>query len=181
MRAWTELTPVPEVSEEEELQAVAEENDSDPQGIALLSELLVDGYEDTPNVAIPEDTLFAEILAGWDDVLEEEELQAIAEENDSDPQGIALLSELLVDGYEDTPNVAILEDTLFAEILAGWDDVSEEEELQDVAEENDTGPQGTALLSELLAASEDTPNVAIPEDIQFAQILAEWDHGTETR
>ncbi|KAE9983418.1 hypothetical protein BLS_004388 [Venturia inaequalis] len=66
--AWTELTPVPEVSEEEELQAVAEENDTDPQGTAILSELLAN--DDTPNVAIPEDTLFAEILAGWDDVTE---------------------------------------------------------------------------------------------------------------
>ncbi|KAE9983419.1 hypothetical protein BLS_004389 [Venturia inaequalis] len=64
MRAWTELTPVPEVSEEEELQAVAEENDTDPQGTAILSELLAN--DDTPNVAIPEDIQFAQILAEWD-------------------------------------------------------------------------------------------------------------------
>lgn len=63
--AWTELEPVPEVTEEEELQAVAEEGDADPEGTALLAEILADNG--VPDVLHPEDIQFAEILAEWEE------------------------------------------------------------------------------------------------------------------
>ncbi|QDS76390.1 hypothetical protein FKW77_003635 [Venturia effusa] len=59
--AWTELEPVPEVTEEEELQAVAEEGDADPEGTALLAELLAD--EEFPDVMHPEALQLEDILA----------------------------------------------------------------------------------------------------------------------
>lgn len=63
--AWTDLEPVLEVTEEEELRAVAEEGDADPEGTALLAEFLAgDGV---PEVVHPEDIQFAEILAEWEE------------------------------------------------------------------------------------------------------------------
>ncbi|TID13752.1 hypothetical protein E2P81_ATG01687 [Venturia nashicola] len=65
LSAWTELEPVPEVTEEEELRAVAEETDADPEGTALLAELLAN--DGLPEVVMAEDIQFAEILAEWED------------------------------------------------------------------------------------------------------------------